>query len=70
MEDKQTIRMWGGKPGWTNHEDVITEMSIEKPHPLRTFSELYGYVPNYPPPSESLDTNPFNLIEGNENKLY
>lgn len=27
----------------------------------------YGYVPNYPKP---IDTNPFNLIEGNENKLY
>ena len=27
----------------------------------------YGYVPNYPRP---IDTNPFNLIEGNENKLY
>jgi len=27
----------------------------------------FGYVPNYPKP---IDTNPFNLIEGNENKLY
>ena len=27
----------------------------------------YGFVPNYPKP---IDTNPFNLIEGNENKLY
>ena len=31
-------------------------------------SDFWGYVPNYPPPL--IDTNPFNLIEGNENKLY
>jgi hypothetical protein len=30
--------------------------------------EYFGYVPNYPPPLP--DTNPFNLIDGNENKLY
>lgn len=29
--------------------------------------EDFGYVPNYPKP---IDTNPFNLIEGNENKSY
>ena len=30
-------------------------------------SKEHGYVPNYPKP---IDTNPFNLIEGNENKMY
>lgn len=34
---------------------------------IRFAKENYGYVPNYPKP---IDTNPFNLIEGNENKLY
>lgn len=29
--------------------------------------EYFGCVPNYPKP---IDTNPFNLIEGNENKIY
>lgn len=34
--------------------------------PPKWWSEnLYGYVPNYPKP---IDTNPFNLIEDNENK--
>ncbi len=36
----------------------------------RRHESFYGYVPGYPPPSESFDRNPFNLIEGNENKSY
>lgn len=34
---------------------------------IEEIEENYGYVPNYPKP---IDTNPFYLIEGNENKIY
>lgn len=35
---------------------------------LDSFEGNFGFVPNYPPPL--IDTNPFDLIEGKENKLY
>lgn len=45
--------------------EEITRISEDEFDPRRHES-FYGYVPNYPKP---IDTNPFNLIEGNENKL-
>jgi hypothetical protein len=54
MEDKEDKR-WQEGPTPGNPSYVA-------PKP-----EFYGYVPNYPKP---LDTNPFNLVEGNENKTY
>lgn len=54
MEDKEDNR-WA--EGW-----VPTDFIYIAPK-----DKFYGHVPNYPKP---IDTNPFNLIEGNENKLY
>ena len=55
MEDKEDRRR---QEGWVPTDFIYIA-------PKDTF---YGYVPNYPPPL--IDTNPFNLIEGNENKTY
>ena len=52
--------------------DEVSRNSVSEEELNRRIQEgkQFGYVPNYPPPSESYDRNPFNLIEGNENKLY
>ena len=38
-------------------------------YPNPDAEKFFGYVPNYPRPVSS-DHNPFDLIEGNENKQY
>jgi len=54
MEDKEDKR-W--QEGW-----VPTDFIYTPPKDI-----FWGYAPNYPPP---LGPNPFNLVEGNENKMY
>ena len=52
-------------------QKILNRLPLCYAEPIRTSLRNkiteFGYVPNYPRP---IDTNPFNLIEGNENKLY
>ena len=65
MEDKVSRRICLSK--MTEEERAgIFEDAFASPLP----EKFFGYVPGYPTPSESFDRNPFNLIEGNENKTY
>jgi hypothetical protein len=45
---------------------IIFDDAFASPLP----ENIYGYVPYYPKPIFSDQHNPFDLIEGNENKLY
>jgi hypothetical protein len=53
---------------WKNIKLTATDLQIIARH-FHTKEHFFGYVPNYPPPLPD-PQNPFNRIEGNENKIY